>query len=68
MAIGDTQESTTTIVSIDPPVDGEIQDFDQLTTPEQRAFLRLLDGKRNRHQLPAGLVVRFTSYYRVEMH
>lgn len=68
MAVGDTQGSNTTVVSIEPPADGDIRDFDQLTPPQQHAFLRLLDEKQNHRPLPTGLVVRYTAYYRIEIH
>lgn len=49
-----------------PAGSDRVRHFDQLDGGSQRAFLRSLRGKPANLALPAGTVVVFTGYYRVE--
>jgi len=66
MAVGDTSGTTGELRRVRPTAADDVRDFDQLPRAQQRAFLRLRRGERAETRLPAGTVIRFTGYYRIE--
>jgi hypothetical protein len=67
MAVGDMIESGAHLKEVPPPEATDVRHFDQLSHPEQRAFLALRRGESPESvPLDAGEVVVFTDYYRVD--
>jgi hypothetical protein len=66
MAVGDTTGTTRELRRVRPTAADDVRDFDQLPPAQQREFLCLRRGEGAEAALPAGTVIRFTDYYRVE--
>jgi hypothetical protein len=67
MAVGDMIESGARLQEVPPSEATDVRHFDQLSHPEQRAFLELHRGESpDSVPLDAGEVVVFTDYYRID--